>query len=160
MLDFLSTDVRRLPIFVIMIAGNSNPLPTELLRSGRVDRVVFIGPYPVAVQKQILSWLLKRHNLPFTEDALDSVRELSDWTPAEIASVVEEIVISRLYGNDESIVTRLDLVRMFSKKTPMSSVIPKSNLDEITARAQAQNYLIVNGGTGDSETDSSKVEPI
>lgn len=102
-------------ILVVAATNRIDKIDKALLRPGRFDRLIYIGPPNLRARKDIITYYCSK--IPFTgsSEVIDTIATRTDgWTGAQLKNMVNEAAI-KAAQKKASVVTGEDLLEAFQK---------------------------------------------
>jgi len=124
-------------VFVVATANNVQQLPSELLRSGRFDVIVWVDFPDVSQRQDIFGIQIRktgRDKLKYDTKKLSENTE--GYSGAEIENIVKEALV-QAFTNDRELTTQ-DLMDKIPEVTPISKMM-KSDIDASRKWAEINN---------------------
>ena len=116
----------RKQVFVVATANDVSMLPSELLRRGRFDELLFVDLPTEDERRDILSLYMRRYlNLEFAGALSEKIVQISEgFTGADLESTVRDLAY-RSIANNSFVLNEENILTAFNNVVPLSQTSPE-----------------------------------
>lgn len=117
------------PVFTIATSNDISNLPPELLRKGRFDEIFFVDlPKKDEIKNILKIHLEKRKKWNKNIDIISLLKDMDDFSGADIESIVQETIENAFINNEEQITT--ESLRKIIKSTKPLGLTMKDKIQK------------------------------